>query len=217
MTNPDSFIQEVTDEVRRDRLFAWMRRYGWIAALIIVGLVGAAAWREWSIARQEAAAQALGDSILDAIEIRDAAARAEALGRIGADGPAGALVALLAAAEAPDAAGRIAATERLDAVAADASLPPYLSDLAALKLVLMRGSDMTPEARLAALEPLAAPGRPFRTLALEQMAYAEIDADRTDAALDRLRGLLDDAEASADLRQRASRLIVALGGSPDAG
>ncbi|MBL3570865.1 hypothetical protein JMJ94_15450, partial [Rhodovulum visakhapatnamense] len=92
MTNPDSFIQEVTDEVRRDRLFAWMRRYGWIAALIIVGLVGAAAWREWSIARQEAAAQALGDSILDAIEIRDAAARAEALGRIGADGPAGALV-----------------------------------------------------------------------------------------------------------------------------
>ncbi|RBO54287.1 hypothetical protein DSD19_02525 [Rhodovulum sp. BSW8] len=217
MTNPDSFIQEVTDEVRRDRLFAWMRRYGWIAALIIVGLVGAAAWREWSIARQEAAAQALGDSILDAIEIRDAAARAEALGRIGADGPAGALVALLAAAEAPDAAGRIAATERLDAIAADASLPPYLSDLAALKLVLMRGSDMTPEARLAALEPLAAPGRPFRTLALEQMAYAEIDADRTDAALDRLRGLLDDAEASADLRQRASRLIVALGGSPDAG
>ncbi|MBL3578816.1 hypothetical protein BV509_07615 [Rhodovulum sulfidophilum] len=217
MTNPDSFIQEVTDEVRRDRLFAWMRRYGWIAALIIVGLVGAAAWREWSIARQEAAAQALGDSILDAIEIRDAAARAEALGRIGADGPAGALVALLAAAEAPDAAGRIAATERLDAIAADASLPPYLSDLAALKLVLMRGSDMTPEARLAALEPLAAPGRPFRTLALEQMAYAEIDADRTDAALDRLRSLLDDAEASADLRQRASRLIVALGGSPDAG
>ncbi|PTW49803.1 MULTISPECIES: tetratricopeptide repeat protein [Rhodovulum] len=217
MTNPDSFIQEVTDEVRRDRLFAWMRRYGWLAALIIVGLVGAAAWREWSIARQEAAAQALGDSILDAIEIRDAAARAEALGRIGADGPAGALVALLAAAEAPDAAGRIAATERLDAIAADASLPPYLSDLAALKLVLMRGSDMAPEARLAALEPLAAPGRPFRTLALEQMAYAEIDADRTEAALDRLRGLLDDAEASADLRQRASRLIVALGGSPDAG
>ncbi|MBL3571732.1 hypothetical protein JMJ94_19960, partial [Rhodovulum visakhapatnamense] len=119
--------------------------------------------------------------------------------------------------ETPDAAGRIAATERLDAIAADASLPPYLSDLAALKLVLMRGSDMTPEARLAALEPLAAPGRPFRTLALEQMAYAEIDADRTDAALDRLRSLLDDAEASADLRQRASRLIVALGGSPDAG
>ena len=34
----DRFIDEVTDELRRDRLFRAMRRYGWIAiALIVAG------------------------------------------------------------------------------------------------------------------------------------------------------------------------------------
>jgi len=217
MTNPESFIQEVTEEVRRDRLFSWMRRYGWIAALVILILVGGAAWREWSLVQRQAEAQALGDRILDALDIQDAAARSQALAGIEAEGEAGALVALLAASEAPDAAARIAATERLEAVASDSALPPYMADLAALKLVLLRGSEIPPEGRIAALEPLAGPGRPFRPLVLEQIAYAEIEAGRAEAALDRLRGLLQDAEASADLRRRASQLIVALGGSQDAG
>ena len=33
MSNPDSFIDEVTEEVRRDRLFAVFRKYGWIGVL----------------------------------------------------------------------------------------------------------------------------------------------------------------------------------------
>ena len=47
----DSFIDEVTDEVRRDRLYLLMRRYGWIGVLVIVVIVGGAAWREKRAAR----------------------------------------------------------------------------------------------------------------------------------------------------------------------
>ena len=53
----DSFIDEVTEELRRDRLYGAMRRYGWIGVLLIVVIVGGAAWREYSLARDRAAAQ----------------------------------------------------------------------------------------------------------------------------------------------------------------
>ena len=42
MSNPDSFINEISEEVRRDRLYALLRRWGWVAALIVIGIVGGA-------------------------------------------------------------------------------------------------------------------------------------------------------------------------------
>ena len=58
MSNPDSFIEEVTEEVRRDRLFAAFRKYGWIGGLVVLGIVGGAAWNEWQ--KNQAAARAQG-------------------------------------------------------------------------------------------------------------------------------------------------------------
>ena len=46
MSDSDSFIDEVTEEVRRDRLFGYFRRYGWIAAVVIVVVVGGAGGRQ---------------------------------------------------------------------------------------------------------------------------------------------------------------------------
>ena len=48
MSNPASFIDEVTEEVRRDRLFAAFRKYGWIGLLLVILVVGGAAYNEWS-------------------------------------------------------------------------------------------------------------------------------------------------------------------------
>ncbi|MGC9417556.1 MAG: hypothetical protein ACP5EN_01165 [Rhodovulum sp.] len=217
MSNPDSFIEEVTEEVRRDRLFAWMRRYGWIAVLAVLVLVGGATWREWRIARDEAAAQELGDSILAALEAPDAAARVAGLEALPVEGEARALVTLLAAGETGDGERTAEAVEALRAMANDPSLPIHYTQLAALKLVMIEGRDADPAARLETLAPLAEPGRPYRPLALEQMAMAQIDAGDTEAALGHLVALVEDAGSSAGLRQRASQLIVALGGVPEEG
>ena len=40
MSQSDSFIEEVTEEVRRDRLFATMKRFGWIAIVLVLRIVG---------------------------------------------------------------------------------------------------------------------------------------------------------------------------------
>ena len=217
MSDTDSFIEEVSEEVRRDRLFKLYRRYGWIAALLVLLLVGGAAWNEWRKAQDRVAAEAAGDALLGALETQDAGARIAALEDVAAEGAAGAVARLLEAAAAVEADDTATAIAALDTVAGDAALPVYYRDLATLKSVILQTASLAPDARIALLEPLTAAGAPFRVLAEEQIALAEIDLGDRDGALDRLRALADDTEATAGLRRRASELIVALGGDGAAG
>ncbi len=210
MSETDTFIDEVSEEVRRDKLYALMRKYGWIAVLLVVLLVGGAAFNEWRKASDRAAAQALGDAILAAEEQADPGARAAALASLEVDGDAAAVVAMLTAVEGN------AGVDALKALADDPGIDSLYRDLAQLKLVSRTASGLDPAERRARLEPLAVAGAPFRVLAEEQLALVEVDEGQTEAAITRLNALLVDDEASGALRRRASQLIVALGGSLDA-
>ena len=85
MSNPDSFIEEVTEEVRRDRLFAAFRKYGWIGGLVVLGIVGGAAWNEWQKNQAAARAQGFGDAMLEALDTGGAVERREAMAAVPAD------------------------------------------------------------------------------------------------------------------------------------
>ena len=213
VSEADSFIDEVTEEVRRDRLFAFFRRYGWIGALLVVGVVGGAAWNEWRKATERAEAEAFGDAVLAATEADD---RAAALGGIAAEGDRAAIRDLLESAVSIEAGARDGALAALADVAADPGLPAVYRYLARLKWVIMSGDDLAPADRDAALESLAAPGAPYRALALEQQALVHVAAGRQQEAIEALARLREDASASAGLQRRAAQLMVALGGDPDA-
>jgi hypothetical protein len=216
VANPDSFINEVTEEVRRDRLYAMFRRYGWIAVLVVLLLVAGAAWNEWRKAQARAESEARGDALLAALEASDPAAQAAALDALRTGGPAEPVVALLAAAQAAATEGEAAAAERLAALAADPAVPQIYRDLATLKSAMLGAGVAAPDARIAALEPLSAPGGAFRALALEQIALAHAEAGRDDAALAVLTDLMGAADVGPALQQRAAQMILALGGSLDA-
>jgi len=211
VSNPESFIDEVTEEVRRDRLFAVFRKYGWIGVTLVVLTVGGAAYNEWSKAKARTEAQAFGDAVLAALDAHDPAERQAALAAVPASGDRSAILNLMLASDpAQDRAGALAA---LDKVAANASLPQSYRDLAVLRRVTVAGAEMPAADRRAALDPIAAPGRPFRTLALEQLAYLLVEAGDTEAAVTAFRALSADQEAPGGLRQRAAQMIVALGGA----
>lgn len=210
MSNPENFIDEVTEEVRRDKLFALMRKYGWIAVTLVVLLVGGAAYNEWAKAQAQAKAEAFGDAILRAEDLDDPAARADALAAVATEGDARAVLGLLKADK--DASG----ADQLAAIADNAELPKVYRDLAALKLVMLTGAEMDPVEAGDRLAPVMAAGGPFRTLAEEQMALIELAQGKKEAAMTRLQALLNDEDATGPLRQRASQLIVALGGTPGA-
>ena len=210
MSNPDSFIDEVTEEVRRDRLYALFRKYGWIGVVAVLAIVGGAGFSEWRKVQAEHRAEAFGDAVLEALDLGAPAERTAALAAVSSDGEQTAILKLLLASDpVEDRAGALAA---LDALAADAAQPVSYRDLAVLRRVVIAGADMPVADRRAALDPIAAPGRPYRTLALEQMAYLMVEEGKTDEAIAALTALLTDQEAPAGLRSRAEQMIVALGG-----
>ena len=210
MSNPDSFIEEVTEEVRRDRLFGLFRKYGWIGGVVVLGLVGGAAWTEWQRAQAETRAEAFGDALIDALDLGTPEERRAALAAVPADGEQMALLQLILASD-PD-EDRAATLAALDKVAADASLPPAYRDLAILRKVLVAGADMPLADRRAALDPIAVPGRPYRTLALELLAYLLAEEGKTDEAIAAMTRLMEDQEASGALRARLGQMVTALGG-----
>jgi hypothetical protein len=215
MSQNENFIDEVFDDLRRDRLFALFRRWAWLALLLVLLVVGLAAWYEWRKARETAEARALGDAIVAALALPDPAARAEALALIEGDADARALIGLLAAGATAAADDNAVATVALGAEASRTDSDPRWSHLAALKLVLLESGTLPPEERIARLEPLTASGAPYRLLALEQTALARVELGETDQALAILRDVVADGAVSEGLRLRASQMIVALGGSAE--
>jgi len=214
LSNPDSFIEEVTEEVRRDRLFGLFRRYGWIGGVVVVALVGGAAWTEWSKSRAEARAQAFGDAIIDGLDNGTPEERRAALSAVPTDGEQTGLLQLILASD-PD-EDRAATLAALDMVAADATLSPGYRDLAVLRRVLVAGAEMPLADRRTALQGIAVAGRPYRPLAEEQLAYLLVEEGNAEAAIAAMITLIQDQEASGSLRARLGQMVTALGGKlPD--
>ncbi|MEO0486054.1 MAG: hypothetical protein AAF092_09090 [Pseudomonadota bacterium] len=211
MSNTDSFIEEVNEEVRRDRMIGLLRRYGWIAVLVIVVLVGGTAWWEYRKAQVEAAAEARGDAISEALRGPSPDVRAETILAIE---PGGVVESFLAAAEFQAAGDTDMASQTLNDLAATPDLPALYRDLAQIKRLSI-DTNIAPSERALILDRLAAPGAPYRTIATELQALERVAAGETEAAVAQLQGLLQDADASPVQRARVAQLIVALGETPE--
>lgn len=211
MSESDSFIQEVSEEVRQDQMFALWKKWGPYAIGGVALVVGATAWWSWQQAEQQAAAEQRGGTFIAAnpAEPDQQIALAEKI-----DGPAQ-LIGELAAAGAEAADGRVdAARTRYLAIAAREGLPREYADLARLQAV--RAGALADNADLGALTtelvPLTEGEAPYRLLAIELRAALAIRAGDIEAAHADLRAILDDAEATDGLRLRASEMLTTTGG-----
>ncbi|WP_208351806.1 tetratricopeptide repeat protein [Pseudaestuariivita rosea] len=216
MSNSDSFIEEVSEELRRDRLFKMMRRYGWIVVLVLVALVGGAAFNEYRKAQNAQAARAAGDQIITAFQADQAQARAQALQGVQTETNADVIVQLLLADAHLENDDRDAALAIYNAVRADDENADIYRDLASFKALLLQEDTLSFDERRAGFATLSAPGGAFRLLAEEQLAFLEIEDGQTDAALLRLQQILSDNTITPGLQRRVSQLIISLGGELEA-
>jgi len=215
MSDTDSFIDEVTEEVRRDHLFGLFKRYGWIAALVVIVIVGGASYNEYRKASERSAAESLGDDIIAALGQNDADGRATALAQVEATSPGGAAVLQFMVSAAQSNSEQVeAAVTGLNEVARNGELPEIYRQIAAFKALTLQAETLPAADRRLQFEALATPGAPLRLLAEEQLALIDISEGKTGPAIERLQAILQDAEASSDLQQRAAQVIVALGGEP---
>ncbi|MEM8991167.1 MAG: tetratricopeptide repeat protein, partial [Pseudomonadota bacterium] len=126
----DSFIREVTEEVRQDRMLIYWRRYGLYVIGGILSIVGLAAAWAWYQAAQTAAARERGAAFL-ALDPEDHAAAAALAGEL--EGDAGTLAGFAEAAALARAGEVEAAVAKYQSLSG-AGAPRY-TDLATLEAV----------------------------------------------------------------------------------
>ena len=211
MSDTDSFIDEVTEEVRRDRLFGYFRRYGWIPAVIILVLVGGTAYSEWSKSVVAQAAQVRGDALLDALDVQDKPESISALSSIVAQEDTDVVASFLLAG-----LDQSLSSELLTAIAENMDQPKYIRDLARLKLAATPDAASKDEA-VSILTDLSAPGGLYRNAATEILVALELQRGNRDVALELLQSHVQDAGATQAQVQRMGELILALGAIPDLG
>ena len=211
MSDTDSFIDEVTEEVRRDRLFGYFRRYGWIPAVIILALVGGTAYSEWSKSVVVQAAQVRGDALLDALDVQDKPESISDLSSIVAQEDTDVVASFLLAG-----LDQSLASELLTVIAENMEQPKYIRDLARLKLAATPDAASKDEA-VSILTDLSAPGGLYRNAATEILVALELQRGNRDVALELLQSHVQDAGATRAQVQRMGELIVALGAIPDLG
>lgn len=208
MSDADGFIQEVTEELRRDRMLKLWRRWGPLVIGGVVAIVVVSGVLEWRKQQAEEAARIAGAELLEAKESIRPEARAlrfaEAADTLDA-GPA--LAARLGEATASVEAGDPKkAVEILKAIAADQSVDVLYRDLAAFRAALYEAPDLDPLARAQSMTPFIVDDHPFRLLAREARAVASYQARDHAAARADVDDLMKDPMTSAAMRARLERL-----------
>lgn len=206
MSETDSFIQEVTEEVRQDQMFALWKK--WAPAIIggVALIVGGAAYWSYSQSEKQKADEARGGLFLQA-DPEEADLQIALPDKL--DGPAKVLGEFTAAAALADRGDTDEAGERFADLASRSDVPQVYRDLALLQAVRYGASDDA----LADLGRLVDGQGAFRHLALEQRASLRLQAGDTQKAHEDLRMIVDDSDATPATRQRALAILTATGGT----
>ena len=203
---------EVDEQLRSARLKSLFRR-GWPFAAGLLALVLAAALCVWAWRAHETAAegensQRYADAMqmLSAGDAKDAEAKFAALAKDGT--PAYRAMSLMQQAgirmKADDAAGAAALLDR----AAGASHDKITADGARLRAAFLLMDSAPYDQIRARLEPLTGPGRPFRMLAREGLAVAELASGRAAQAKGDLQVLSLSSDVSDTSRARAQAALA---------
>jgi hypothetical protein len=216
VSDTDSFLQEVSEELRRDRLYRNIRKYGWLAILLVVLVVGGATYREYLKSKTESAAQLFGTSIINALGEKNIDDRISKLQKINAPGDnAKVVIAMLLSAELNGSESPALEKSSLSTITEGSSIDAHYRELLNFKTLLGSAETLSLEERATAFEALSKPGNPFRLLAEEQLALIELEQGYIDNAVEKISQILLDAELTAGLRNRATQMMIALGKDPE--
>ena len=213
----DSFIREVDEELRSDRMKAIWTRFGniiiGIAVLIVIVTAGYRGWQYYS--EQQAAKS--GDAFLAAINLSnegkhdEAITALEELGKSG-HGQYSALAKMRTAAELGKKGETENAVALFDEIANDSGFDTALRDIARLRAGLLLVDTASGEEIAKRLEPLAEAGKSFRHSAREGLGLAAWREGRFKDAYKWFDAIRKDVAAPGGVRNRATIMLELLAG-----
>ncbi|MCI4664333.1 MAG: tetratricopeptide repeat protein [Neomegalonema sp.] len=211
----DIFFDEVSEELQRERMMHYGRKYGpMLGGAVAAILIGAFGYEFYASSVRDAQREAGGKLL--ATQSRTAPAPAAEVEKLAAgfDGNLAVLARLQAAGRFVDGKGSdddpARAIELYKSVAATPELAPVYADLARVRGALVGAETMEPAALLDLLRPATAEGRPYRPVALELTAAAHVRAKDLPKARAALELASKDAVATPALRGRAATLMAAI-------
>lgn len=208
-------FQEIDEDLRRERLLGFWRRYGTaviaLALGLLVGIGGYIGWRDYEASRLEANAEALAAAaqlVTDNKQAEAAKAFDELANSTG--GTYGDLARMNAAAATlatGDVAAAVAAYDKVAASSTDISIAA-LARLLAVQALMDSAPASDLDARLDAVGEAAG----FAPAVKEFRAYVRLKAGAADDARRLLAEVVDDNAAPSRLKGRAQEVLDALGG-----
>jgi hypothetical protein len=212
----ETFLREVDENLRRDQLRDFAKRYGnWLIGGLILFLAAAGGWIYWQqyqVKRSEKQVEELAQIYNDIGSGKTASAprQLDALSDSGKKGlRASALFTRAALAiQQNDLQLALATYKR---IAADDGLPGPYRDAAMLRQTALEFDSLKPEDIVKRLEPLAKPGNPWFSSAGEMTAMAMIKQGKKQEAGRLFAAIAKDKTVSDQSRARAVQIAGSLG------
>ncbi|WP_285712011.1 tetratricopeptide repeat protein [Erythrobacter oryzae] len=210
-------IREIDEAVREDALYDFMRNHG-VKVLggvlaLIAAMGGYMIWHHFS----EQALETQSETVISALDLAEKndlkSASEKVAGLLGDDSSPGARAAarFIQAAAALEAGDKAKASGLYKQIAADATTPPALKDLARVREVSINYDTMKPAAVIAQLKDLATPGNPFFGSAGELVAMAHLEAGNRAEAGKLFSEISKDEDLPESLRSRARQMAGLMG------
>lgn len=212
----DTFVREVDEELRRERVSGFMARYGrWVIAAAVLLLVGLAAIIWLRNHREEQAAEGSEKlvQVVEQLEQNNARAAAPTIDELAGNNRVGyRIAALFARANAQISSNSIpAAVQTLGLVAADEDAPQPYRDVAVVRQVQLQFDTLPPAQVIQRLQPFAQPGHPWFGTAGEMVGIAQMRLQQTQQAARTFGNIGRDPNVPESIKARAIQMASSLG------
>ena len=212
----DTFVREVDEELRRDRVTSVMTRYGWyIIGGVVLILAAIGGWIWWQSRQAELAGQQSEKliQVIEQIERNNAKGAAGTIDELAASDQQGyRIAALFTRANAQISTGAVpAAVETLKGIAADADAPQPYRDAALIRQTQLEMDNLPPAQLEQRLRPLAQAGNAWHGSAGEMLAVALIRQQKFQEAGRVFEAMAKDMSVPDTIRARAIQMASSLG------
>ena len=216
MANPESFLEEVAEEVRRERLFKFFKKNGWIIAFVVLVALCASIAYEWRKNSEISRAKSNGDLLTLALEKSQKGNLEELLGLLSDNSPylrpSSDLMAVTKLYYAEllynidnDSSESMSV---LKEIFSNESISTTLRQLAKIKYLLLLSGDNKLKQDL--IDELSSPGNHYRFLAQEHKVQTYLASGMSDEANRQIDILLNDLEVSEQQKRRLMDLKLAI-------
>ncbi|HUG46719.1 MAG TPA: tetratricopeptide repeat protein [Sphingomicrobium sp.] len=212
----DSFLREVDENLRRDRMEGFAKTYGvWIAAAVVLFLAAVGGWLYWQDQQRQQSAERSEELIaiyndIGTGNLEQASKRLQPLQDADND-MVRALGLLTEAAIALEGNDAPAALEKYRIIAADESIAEVYRNLGLIRATALEFDSIEPAQVISRLQPLAEPGNPWFGSAGELTAMAYLKQGQKERAGRLFAAIAEDRQVPDTIRSRAVQIAGTLG------